>query len=167
MNELKLNDIKVTRDRFTELRSVLANYEYAFLNVSNMPRLPDSREFSHHSTRYIVDETKSVQWNREQVKIMNQKYDDEYERLKQERINAYNDILEEIASVVAKTINHHYKYEDGSFIEIPMNEIKLSVKFAMEYHYCNYNKIGELIDLLNFWVDCNEMNHIVISHTEQ
>lgn len=160
MNELKLNDIKVTRDRFTELRTVLADYKYAFLNVSQMQRLPDSSKFSHHSTRYIVDETKSVQWNREQVKIMNQKYDDECARLEQERINAYNDVLEEIASLVAKTINRHYKYEDGSFIEIPMNEIKLSVKCAMGYQYCTYDEIGELITILNFLVDCNEMNHI-------
>lgn len=137
--------------KFNDLMYQLEDYQKDLYNVIYMTIEPS--EFNgliKYKDDYIFDEDKTVRWNKEQVKIENQKYEDEKIRLSKLKIEAENKIKDEIAEMLFK----ESRYYNG--INLTLNQFKILVHYAMEYAPDSYDtqSIFESIILnLNLAVD--------------
>ena len=70
---------------------------------------PDPVVYRHHREGEVIDEDKSVKWNREEVKRLNDAYSSECERLRRE----YNEIESLVTNAIIKDLREEYELSDA------------------------------------------------------
>ena len=109
------------RDLFDELR-----------DVDNMICKPT---FKRLKANEILDEDKSVRWNREQVQKNHEEYDKEVIRLNTVKNKARDNVLSEI-----------YKEIQSNVTGLSEKGAKAIYRYAYEQgHFCGYNKVADYI----------------------
>lgn len=146
-----MNNIKL---RFEELRNEIKDYYDDLYNVYHMNIIPNSNLFKIYDEHYIFDEDKSVKWNKEQIKIKNEEYNQEKERLIKLRDKEWQELSNKIASRLLETSQVWYPDE----IKLSLEQLNLIVLYAMEYTEDAYeptNILDSIILELNLAVDLN------------
>ena len=87
-------------------------------------------EFKKVAVGTILDEDKSVRWNREEVERIREEYTEEVKRLNRERNKKYTEVIEQIVEFISEetglsnekakilwefTYGHHHAYGDTLF----------------------------------------------------
>ena len=87
-------------------------------------------EFKKVAVGTILDEEKSVRWNREEVERIREEYTEEVKRLNRERNKKYTEVIEQIVEFISEetglsnekakllwefTYGHHHSYGDTLF----------------------------------------------------
>lgn len=144
--------------RFEDLKLELEDYNdtlHKAIYVNIIPKHP----FKHYADDYIFDEDKSVKWNKEQVKIENDKFKEECIRLQNLAKEHQTKVINEIADFIFDYLNRYYKSE----ISLSLNQIIFIIKHIIEtteeddsldYAICI---IHNIVAYLNFIVDFNLM----------
>ena len=92
--------------------------------------------FNKLKTGTVIDEEKSVKWNREQVELNNQKYQEEVKRLNTIKNKARDEVYESIYERIAEDVGHgitkqsaikiwNYAFEYGH--AFGFNDIKIAL----------------------------------------
>lgn len=144
--------------RFEDLKLELEDYNdtlHKAIYADIIPKYP----FKHYADDYIFDENKSVKWNKEQVKIENDKFKEEYIRLQNLAKKHQTEVINEIANFIFDYLNRYYKSE----INLSLNQIIFMINHILEtteeddcldYAICI---IHNIVAYLNFIVDFNLM----------
>lgn len=146
-----MNNIKL---RFEELRNEIKDYYNDLYNVYHMNIIPNSNLFKTYDEHYIFDEDKSVKWNKEQIKLKNEEYKQEKERLIKLRDKEWQELSSKIARRLLETSQNWYRDE----IKLSLKQLNLIVLYAIEYTEDAYepdNIINSIILELNLAVDLN------------
>lgn len=146
-----MNNIEL---RFEELRNEIKDYYDDLYDVYHMNIMPNSNLFKIYSEYYVFDEDKSVKWNKEQVKLKNEEYEQEKERLIKLRDKEWQELSNKIARRILETSQVWYFDE----IKLSLEQLNLIVLYAMEYAPDNYeptNILDSIILNLNLAVDLN------------
>ena len=153
--------MNISNLKFNDLMYYLEDYQKELYNVIHMATEPSKfNGFARYKDDYVFYVVKSVKWNREQVKIENQKYEDEKIRLSKLKIETENKIKDEIAEMLFKLFKESRYYTE---INLTLNQLKILVNYAVEYAPDNYDpqNIFEYIILnLNLAVDLVDFNPI-------
>lgn len=91
---------------------------------------------------YIFDEDKSVKWNIEQVEINNRNYYLEVMKLKSERSDCMNVVLEDIYTVIQEDMSCEISHEQAKII--------WGYAYDMGHSGGAYDIFSHLYDLMNF-----------------
>lgn len=75
-----------------------------YRKASTMSCLP-SEQFRKVKVGDVLDEEKSVRWNREEVERLRNEYEEEVKRLNREKNAAINDIVTRIVTLIAEDTN--------------------------------------------------------------
>ena len=148
MKKLRFEDLKVELEDYID---TLHKAIYADI----IPKYP----FKHYADDYIFDEDKSVKWNKEQVKIKNDKFKEECVRLQNIAKEHQTEVINEIADFIFDYLNRYYKRE----INLSLNQIKFLIQHTIETteeDYClDYITcvIHNIVAYINFIVDFNLM----------
>jgi hypothetical protein len=146
--------MNITELRFEELRNEIKDYYEDLYDVYHMSIMPNSNLFKIYSEYYVFDEDKSVKWNKEQVKLKNEEYEQEKERLIKLRDKEWQALSNKIARRLLETSQVWYPDE----IKLSLEQLNLIVLYAMEYAPNNYeptNILDSIILNLNLAVDLN------------
>lgn len=146
--------MNITELRFEELRNEIKDYYEDLYDVYHMSIMPNSNLFKIYSEYYVFDEDKSVKWNKEQVKLKNEEYEQEKERLIKLRDKEWQELSNKIARRLLETSQVWYPDE----IKLSLEQLNLIVLYAMEYAPDNYeptNILDSIILNLNLAVDLN------------
>ena len=146
-----MNNIKL---RFEELRNEIKDYYDDLYDIYHMSIMPNSNLFKIYHEHYVFDEDKSVKLNKEQVKLKNEEYEQEKERLIKLRDKEWQELSNKIARSLLETSQVWYPDE----IKLSLEQLNLIVLYAMEYAPDNYeptNILDSIILNLNFAVDLN------------
>jgi hypothetical protein len=146
-----MNNIEL---RFKELRNEIKDYYDDLYDVYHMSIMPNSNLFKIYSEYYVFDEDKSVKWNKEQVKLKNEEYEQEKERLIKLRDKEWQELSNKIARRLLETSQVWYPDE----IKLSIEQLNLIVLYAMEYAPNNYeptNIFDSIMLNLNLAVDLN------------
>ena len=95
---------------------------------------PDAQKFPTYEKDHILDEDKTVRWNREQVALAKECYDEEVKRLEHQRIEAVRKINEDVEACISEEIRDSLKFSD--------TEAKSLATFIIKYaqqRTCDYN----------------------------
>lgn len=102
--------------------------------IADMTYTPDKEKFPKYGKGQIIDEEKSVRWNREEVIKRNEAFDKERHRLISEKSNAERSLDDKIKAYIAQ--------------EIPISLDKVSIIFKRLYedhHAYGYREILEFV----------------------
>ena len=146
--------MNITELRFEELRNEIKDYYEDLYDVYHMSIMPNSNLFKIYSEYYVFDEDKSVKWNKEQVKLKNEEYEQEKERLIKLRDKEWQELSNKIARRLLETSQVWYPDE----IKLSLEQLNLIVLYAMEYAPDNYeptNILDSIMLNLNLAVDLN------------
>ena len=144
--------------RFEDLKIELEDYKDTLHKAIYADIIP-KYSFKYYPDDYIFDEDKSVKWNKEQVKIENDKFKEECVRLQNIAKEHQTEVINEIANFIFDYLNRYYKSE----INLSLNQIKFIIKHIMEiteeddcldYAICF---IHNIVAYLNFIVDFNSI----------
>ena len=148
---ITMNNIEL---RFEELRNEIKDYYDDLYDVYHMSIMPNSNLFKIYSEYYVFDEDKSVKWNKEQVKLKNEEYEQEKERLIKLRGKEWQELSNKIAKRLLETSQVWYPDE----IKLSIEQLNLIVLYAMEYAPDNYeptNILDSIMLNLNLAIDLN------------
>ena len=146
-----MNNIEL---RFEELRNEIKDYYDDLYDVYHMSIMPNSNLFKIYSEYYVFDEDKSVKWNKEQVELKNEEYEQEKERLIKLRDKEWKELSSKIARRLLETSQNWYRDE----IKLSLKQLNLIVLYAMEYAPNNYeptNILDSIMLNLNLAIDLN------------
>lgn len=113
--------------------------------IENLSCRPD---FKKPKTGDIIDENKSVKWNREEVERLQKAYDIEVKKLNDSKNKLRNEIYQDIYSEICETIN--FRVPESKKITIEKARLIFNKAYADEHSsgfYSVFNEIEELIDL--------------------
>ena len=114
--------ISNTNDSFESL--------HRLLDETNCMSCKPGPEFKKIPVGTVIDEEKSVRWNREEVERIREEYTEEVKRLNRERNKKYNEVVIRIIALISKetglseekarllwsfTYEHHHSYGDTLF----------------------------------------------------
>lgn len=146
--------MNITELKFEELRNEIKDYYDDLYDVYHMKLIPNSNLFKIYSEYYVFDEDKSVKWNKEQVKLKNEEYEQEKERLIKLRDKEWQELSNKIARRLLETSQVWYPDE----IKLSLEQLNLIVLYAMEYAPDSYeptNILDSIMLNLNLAVDLN------------
>lgn len=114
----------------------------AIAKAQNISTVPDPTLFSKYHDNEVIDEDKSVRWNREEVAKRNEAYNAEKTRLMQECDKAWSDVTELYIKYIAQETN--------------MTEAKARIVYSYlyaRYHHSSlstmHDEIEDFIDMVN------------------
>ena len=148
MKNLRFEDLKVELEDYGD---TLHKAIYADI----IPKYP----FKHYADDYIFDEDKSVKWNKEQVKIENDKFKEECVRLQNIAKEHQTKVINEIANFIFDYLNRYYKSETNFSLNQIIFIIKHILETTEEDDCLDYSIsiIHNIVAYLNFIVDFNSM----------
>lgn len=109
----------------------------------NCSSKPDPNIYHRYSEGAVIDEDKSVKWNREEVKRLNDEYQSECERLRKE----YNKIQSLVTDAIIKDLSEEYELSAAE-CEIIWN------RAYSEEHGCGiYSVVDKFRDIAEIYDD--------------
>lgn len=100
-----LNEVKTKLENAT-IENIIEEYANVYNHFSISP---NEFEFPIYMRKDIIDESKSVIWNREEVSRRMEARDNEYKRLKQLKYDILQSILDELFNTIIKEYNLSYE----------------------------------------------------------
>lgn len=107
----------------------------------------------------VLDENKSVKWNREEVERRREAYFEEVKRLNRERNKAISDVESDICQKIMRELNHP-KQKDRHITEKGATAMYyLAYERGHAYGFLSvYNELSELMDLMETVLYANDLN---------
>ena len=109
-------------------------------NVMNMPCFPDKNLFPNAHENDIIDEEKSVRWNREEVQRRQAAYENELLRLRQLQFEAIREVNTRIYRTIAE--------------EIHISEAAAEILWNFVYE--QYHAFGEMFEQIDDYMNLIE-----------
>ena len=124
-----------------DLREVLDDYErYMFMSTK-----PMTEKYPYD---YVFDENMSVKWNREQVALRNQEWEEERSSLMLEHKRRMEAILDELYATIQNEVGHNISEKQAVTI--------WNKAYNSGHCYGTYGVLSELDDLIEFVQDILE-----------
>jgi len=98
------------------LPRTLNELEKIYTQVCNLPINPDNEVFHYYPIGTVIDEDKSVKWNREYVETENKRYEEEIKRLRNIKNETVQKVIEEICESISFEIAHGFTKEKAEYI---------------------------------------------------
>ena len=107
-----------------------------YIRISRMPYFPDA-SFRKVRKGEIIDEDKSVRWNREEAARLNEAYTKEVKRLNRERSLDYSKVINRIIRLIA---------EDADITEE-------KAEILWDFIYVRHHSYGEMFDVMDDYIE--------------
>lgn len=108
--------------------------------VSEMSCKP--RDMQIVSQRHVFDADKSLNWNKEQVSLNNERYRDELKRLKEERNRELTMVLDQVYETIQEEVEYKISLEQARLI---WNHVSRGSLRDIDY---TLERLSDLIELL-------------------
>ena len=119
---------------------------------------PDKHKFPTYEEGYILDEDKTVRWNREQVAIAQQLYNEEVERLTQLRIRAIEQINNDVKDCISAEIRDNLKISDSKAESLATSIIEYAKQLKDKHNDSAKDFIKHIIMFTDFSKTLYEVN---------
>ena len=118
---------------------------------------PDKHKFPTYEEGYILDEDKTVRWNREQVALAQQLYNEEVKRLTQLRVEAIERINNDVKDCISAEIRDNLKISDSKAESLATSIIEYTKQLKDKHNDSTEDFIKHII----MFTDFSKALHIV------
>lgn len=111
--------------------------KHDYLAACKISCQPDEQRFPKVKTGTVIDEDKSVRWNREEVERLKTAREEEVKRLNRKKNKAINDATNQIVKLIAKELNTSTD----------------KAQILWNFIYDKYHAFGEMFNHIDEYID--------------